>query len=148
MMKILVLLTVNDDITLHRIARYQQRPALEDYEIKYCFCKELDEENRRLEQFEIGKIISGFNRRNCYNMLYNIILPFNPDVVIIHAGFIFNMKVRDFILIVEKLKSRFPHIHFGIEQHTISPIAQKEIQNKSKLFDNSQEMDYILENLL
>jgi hypothetical protein len=146
--RMLVVLSVNDDISLNRIVRYKQRPALSDYEIEYCYCKELDIENRKLKKNEIAEIISEFNKENFNFQLQEKIKKYNPDTLIIHAGFIFNMRSGDFISVFKKIKLLYPSIFIGIEDNTISPIARREIQYHSQLFENCKEMNFIIKNLL
>lgn len=115
--RILVLQSVQDDITDRRIERIGNSPFLQGYSIEHCYAVELTEEDRRklMPQMMFEVTSRPLDEEDLLGRIEANIQSFRPDALIVHAGFVFHRFPDTFMRVLSALKARYPSIRFGIE---------------------------------
>ncbi len=115
MKQILIVDSVEDDITRRRHSILENSPRIKGYTINYVYAIELEEKDQFLGPIEILDNIE-FKEESLYNSLKKRIELLVPDYVLLHTGFIFRAYPNIFYSVFKKLKLDFPNTGFGFQE--------------------------------
>lgn len=119
--KVLVLESVEDNVTMERVALKRSFFSKNDVEVEYCYAVEL---TKRQQQLDVRTMVSEVLKEplDGQDLLARVdqrITSFRPDVMIVHAGFVFLTHPEVFLSVLTKLKSLHPELRIGSELHRI-----------------------------
>jgi hypothetical protein len=119
--RILVLQSVNDQITRFREIRIKQSPFLQNYEFKYVYIIKLTSNDKRNKQ-TIEKAIeralnTSLDEKELTRRLKLEILRFNPNYLIVHAGMGFLRFTGQILNSLMAIKADHPNLIIGLERH-------------------------------
>jgi hypothetical protein len=141
---VLVLQSVNDDLTYRRIERARRNPSLDKYHVSHAFLVELDEAEQSLDVHEVMFRVEArvLDSDNLFNRLDRQISELRPAILVVHGGFVFCRCPELVLGVLERLKVRHPGLRFGLEARYVPPsIAQ------ATLFECSKEMTRLISQL-
>jgi hypothetical protein len=147
--RIMVVQSVNDDITFRREARIQYSPILQDYEFEHFYLIELTEEQQRIHPRLMMNEIrnAGLDKEQLLERIIQRIHAFKPDTLIIHGGFVFNSFLDDILFVLRQIKKQFPELRIGFEKlDQVNPESQHypEVQ---AVFDGSSDIKALIEKI-
>ena len=115
--RVLVLQSVEDDLTRRRIARNRASPSLKHLVIDYCYAVELtrDQQQMYVEQVMDQVMTGSIDEGALLRRIDEKVASFLPDILIVHAGFVFCTFPRVFLSVLSSLKSKHPALRFASE---------------------------------
>jgi hypothetical protein len=137
--RILVLQSVEDDITEYRMWRMHHSPSLVDYEFENCYAIELTDEQKTLPtdvmmmQVENAKL----DENRLVDRLTQKIATFKPDLVVVHFGFAFMRFPKEMFAVLRTLRTRFPALKLGVE---LAESLIPRIPGGAEMFDDNDEI--------
>jgi|GEM_PF-6874207 len=117
-LRALILNSVDDDETMHRKRRMDESPILSKYLINHSYAIELSDEQKLLPaNVMMSQIINGtIGEVDMFNRLKTNIMNYNPDVLLVHTGFVFRAFPSEIISVLDKIKSEFPNLKIGMQK--------------------------------
>ncbi|HZM10246.1 MAG TPA: hypothetical protein VFC15_08555 [Candidatus Limnocylindrales bacterium] len=104
--RLLIVESINDDLTKRRIASKQAKFAADDLSVEYCYALE---STRRIDK---QSLLDYIDRK---------INSFRPDLMIVHAGFVFSQHPETFLSVLTELSSKHPLLRIGSQMSEIEP---------------------------
>jgi hypothetical protein len=144
--RIIILQSVQDDLTEFREFRMESNPVLKAYKFLHTYAIELTDEEKRLPMFSMMNKVKAckFNSADFEQRLDKLFLDFNPDAFIIHKGFVFDQFTDVIIRTLISLKLKYPKVRFTIE-YAKQMISQN--PSLSQIFVDDVELKIIIENI-
>jgi hypothetical protein len=115
--RVLVLQSVEDEITERRSRRMRESPFLRGNHFEQFYAIELTKEQRRqptplmMQQVENATL----DETELTERLTRSIDRFKPNVLVVHLGFVFRRYSEAMLAALATIKARFPHIKIGVE---------------------------------
>ncbi len=136
--RVLVLQSVDDEITFRRRLHIEQDPLLEPCDFQYCFAIELTERQKRIPVEDMMREIylQPFDERGLEDRMSTLVLSFSPDLVVLYYGAILEWFSDPLMATLKRIRKRFPELHFGI--HSRYPI--REIPGAEHVFEDTPEI--------
>jgi hypothetical protein len=141
--RILVINSVDDQLTERRGIAQRRDPSLAEYEVENTYAVVLpahlrERSTRVVMDFVKGQglDVNSFHLRVC-----DAIATFHPSLCIVHAGFVFQDFTEQFMSVIERVKVVFPSMRFIIHPDALRFLAPVQ----SSLFDRSSEHDSLFE---
>ena len=114
MKNVLVIDSVDDDITRYRHSLHLRDYRLMHYRISYMYAVDInDEEREDLNHFVIPRF--EIDEDELYGKLISAITRSNPSIIIVHTGFVFDRYPKIFAQTLKKLKTQNSNIDIGIQ---------------------------------
>jgi hypothetical protein len=147
--RILLLQSVQDRITDRRIWRIKNNPELKDYTIENFYAIELSNSQREKDVDDMMMEVEtqGINEDDLLKRLDLKIQSFQPEVLIIHGGFVFRKFPKIFLKVLSKLKTKFPTIRFGLQGQEYLDFRIDVFPEFKKIFEKSFEMDILIKKI-
>ena len=113
--RILVLQSVEDEITAKRKQKIESNPELQEYEFAFCYAVELTAEQKAMSAEEIVHAVSGqpLDADKLAERLARAISAFKPDLLIVHPGFVFRTFQQSFLAALKTIRAQFPELKLG-----------------------------------
>ena len=143
--KILLMQSVEDVITLRRRQKIESNPAVQGCEFAHCYAVELKSEQKlmRVGQMMESVMAQPFDQDGLTQRLIRQIGEFNPDLLLVHPGFVFRMYTNEVLSALKIVKAQFPNLKFGL-LNSEDPLAY--INNATKeFFDSDAELQELIE---
>jgi hypothetical protein len=114
MKSVLIVDSIEDEITNNRHRILNSSPLLRDYIIHYCYSTEFDDTQK--QKISIGQTpYFVLEEKELYSRIEEAIQKHNPDYILIHSGFVFCRYPEIFLDVIEKLKKSHPQIGLGLQ---------------------------------
>ncbi len=138
--KILLMQSVEDAITRNRRRKFESNPAAQGCELANCYAVELTpvQKAMRMGQMMEAVTLQPFDAKDLAERLTRQIAEFQPDLVLVHPGFVFHTFTQEMIAVLKMLKSQFPNLKFGL-LNSEDPSAY--LRAAEKFFDHDAELD-------
>jgi len=144
--RILVLQSVEDEITYRREMRIKRSPLLRDYNFKHIYAIELKDEQQELPTpLMMEQVVQGsLDGEELLDRLVRKVIAFDPNILIVHAGFVFHRFPHEMISALKSLKDKFPNLRIGIQSRIRFGRDRPELQT---LFEDSEEIRGLIERI-
>ena len=143
--RILVLQSVDDEITHRRKMRMEHSPILQNYAFDFCYAIDLTDEQKALPMpLMMDKVEqSTIDEGDLLERMSQKVLTFKPDLLIVHAGFVFRRFPEEMLSALNALKTRFPDLDMAIESR--GRFAQQ--SEFSAIFESSTEISMLVDQI-
>ena len=98
--RVLILESLDDDLTKERIARKQANFAADDLSVEYCYALEAI----HLDYIDEQDLLDYVDRK---------LNSFRPDLMIVHTGLVFSRHPETFLSVLKELKSEHQLLRIG-----------------------------------
>lgn len=144
--KILILQSVQDQITDRRELRMKESPSLQDFEIEHIYAIELTHEQRKLSTPAMMSDVCSRapDEKKLFDRLAKQVATFKPEFLIVHAGFVFYEFPQQVLSSLKALKERFPELRIGIESHGNALLTESELRS---VFDQGRTTSELIQKL-
>ena len=116
-LRVLVLQSVEDELTRNRMAIRRASPALDDYIVEYCYAVELTKGQHEMDIFTMMAQVTSdpIDEDDLLRRLDAKITSFHPDILMVHSGFVFSTYPRQCLSALLSLKSKHPELRIGCQ---------------------------------
>lgn len=113
--RILVLQSVEDEITDKRKNKILNNPELNEFTFAFCYAVELTVEQKALPTQEMVNAVAAQSLAadDLAARLITAINAFNPDLIIVHPGFVFRSFQPAFLAALKSIRAQFPALKLG-----------------------------------
>jgi|WetSurMetagenome_2_1015567.scaffolds.fasta_scaffold00367_19 hypothetical protein len=117
-MKVLILNSVDDGLTMQRKMRMDESPILSKYLINHSYAIELTDKQKMLSmETMMSQIKKGqLDEVDMFNRLKKAIIKYKPDVLVVHTGFVFSSFPSEITSVLDRLKFEFPDLKIGMQR--------------------------------
>jgi hypothetical protein len=142
--RILVLQSVEDYITESRMRRMRTSPLLEGCEFECCYAVELTGAQRELPTFTMMGAVedSVLDKDSLAVRISRKVITFNPDLLVVHFGFVFQRFPEKLLAALESVKTSFPKLKFGIED---AAFVISRFPGAARIFDDDDEIRRLID---
>lgn len=143
--KILLMQSVEDVITLRRRQKIESNPAVQGCGFAHCYVVELKGEQKlmRVGQMMESVMSQQFDRDGLTQRLIRQIGEFNPDLLLVHPGFVFRMYTNEILSALKIVKAQFQGLKFCL-LNSEDPLARISDATQ-EFFDNDAELKELIE---
>ena len=130
-------------MTRRRIVRHRASPSLKHLVIDYCYAVDSTPEEQEMDVLQMmNRVTNGsLDEVELLRRIDKKVASFRPDILIVHAGFVFSTFPRVVLSALSSLKSKYPELRIGSEApDRIDPIWKE-------MFDNTIEQSPELNSL-
>lgn len=133
--RILVVQSVEDDITLYRKQAITLNPLLRAYDFGFCYAIPLNDFQKRMSiPAMMGQLYEQpLDDYTLEERLALQIMAFQPELVVIYYGAILRHFTTELMCALRILRARFPNVTFGIQSNY--PLSS--IPDATLVFDRS-----------
>lgn len=144
--RVLVMQSVEDAITDKRKHKIENNPALADYQFAFCYAVELSYDQKAIpipimvnqvsrEPFDTNKLIARLGKH---------IRAFNPDLLVVHFGFVFEAFPNEILTALKTIRTEFPNVKFGLRNAHLQSLRLDDIKT---VFDGNAETLELVEKI-
>ena len=141
--RVLILQSIEDNCTHHRMARMQQSPLLNGYMFQNCYVIEITEEQKTLPtDMMMDEVVANeLNQTDLLKRLETSVREFDPHILLVHYGFAFDSFTVEVLNALNSLKAKYPMLIIGLENIFSLPNSLQQFQI---LFESNGEIDMLL----
>ncbi len=141
--RILLLQSVEDAITARRKQKMLRDPALKCYEFAFGYAVELSDEQKRMPIPEMVRQVSNqpFDADGFIQRLTQQIREFQPDLIVVHRGFVFKTFWEEIVPELKMVRLQFPDIALGLHQY------ERNAPEIRQVFDGTPEILAVVEQM-
>ena len=130
--RILIVDSVEDDITRRRHQILESSPRLAEYDIDYCYSAEITEEQEEMLRFRMKPELS-VTGEEIRRRIEGKITAFRPHFVLLHTGFVFRDYADEFFRAFSAMKAAHPNTQFGLEERDGLEVDQSAFHNTEEV---------------
>ena len=144
--KILLMQSVEDSITRNRKKKIESNPAVQGCEFAHCYAVELTPVQKMMVIPLMMELVlqQPFDTKDLAERLTRQIAEFQPDLFLVHPGFVFQAFTNEVVAALKIVKARFPNLKFGL-LNSESPFAH--IHDDEHFFDDDTELRGLIEQI-
>ena len=144
--KILLMQSVEDLITKNRKQKIESNPAAQGCEFAHCYAVELtsDQKLMRVRQMVESVASQPFDTNGLAERLIRQVSEFNPDLFLVHPGFVLQAFTNEVMVALKIVKAQFPNLKFGLLNHETSHVH---ISDPEHFFDEDAELKELIEQI-
>jgi hypothetical protein len=134
--RILILQSIEDQITARREMRIKSSPLLKEYEIESIYAVELTDKQRQLSPPMVMEEVmeQSLSADHLFDRLKRKVGDFKPSILLVHIGFVFHQFSDEMLFALKSLKHEFPDVRIGLESRGIPFVERSDLQS---VFDTS-----------